>query len=126
MKLEINQFFEAAHQLPDSEDLVSKKCCNLHGHTYKVKIVLSGKVEKSGMVVDFGIIKNIISELDHKFLNDIFGKIPTTAENIAKWIYSRVLTTCKIDKERIGMWEVFVCEGYKGDKNSSWVIYNGE
>ena len=33
-KLEVNRFFDAAHDLPDSENLITKQCTNLHGHTY--------------------------------------------------------------------------------------------
>ena len=33
-KLSISIFFDAAHQLSDSEDLFTKRCASLHGHTY--------------------------------------------------------------------------------------------
>lgn len=53
------------------------------------------KLDDLGMVADFkdlkGIVENIISELDHKYLNDVeyFKHVNPTSENIAKYIYDR-------------------------------------
>lgn len=90
-------YFEAAHRLP----LHDGKCKEMHGHSYKVQIVLAGKqlmVEgpKSGMLVDFGTIKRLMSKTiatyDHSVLNDLepFNlkppKRPPTAENLCSVI----------------------------------------
>lgn len=124
ISIEVKEFFSAAHQLPNTEHLVTKQCAQLHGHTYLV-IVEANCQEwemKGGMVVDFKGIKNIINELDHRFINDIFGALPnwkdkpTTAENIALYLKSRISTEYKFLKNL----EVSVCEGYKGE-NSNWV-----
>jgi 6-pyruvoyltetrahydropterin/6-carboxytetrahydropterin synthase len=48
-------------------------CANIHGHSYRLLVTVSGNVNeiqenpKLGMVIDFGDLKNIISEeiLDH-------------------------------------------------------------
>ena len=81
--------FSAAHNLIDYQG----KCENLHGHNYKLEILLSGKLKDDGMVIDFVELKKIvkkaiIEELDHKYLNDIISQ--PTAENIILWIWERL------------------------------------
>ena len=51
----------------------SKKCLNLHGHTFKVSVEILGEVEQSsGMVLDFSTLKRIVKEVvrdyDHKVI----------------------------------------------------------
>lgn len=82
--------FEAAHKLPHVPE--GHKCARLHGHTFYVKLVVSGPVgETSGWVMDFGDIKQafkpIYDRLDHYYLNDIEGLDNPTSENLAKWIW---------------------------------------
>lgn len=81
--------FDAAHRLLNYDG----PCANLHGHTYKLQIVLSDPVQKNGMVIDFVDLKKIVTErviskLDHKFINKIIKQ--STAENIAIWIWKQV------------------------------------
>ncbi|HIJ68423.1 MAG TPA: 6-carboxytetrahydropterin synthase, partial [Deltaproteobacteria bacterium] len=46
--------FAAAHNLKDFRG----KCENLHGHNWKVEVVLRGKsLESNGILVDFGEVK---------------------------------------------------------------------
>lgn len=119
--LEITRFIDAAHQLPDSESLVTKKCCSLHGHSYAIKVKINQDKLINGMVVDFGRIKEIIDRLDHKFINDVFMQDPvwehqpTTAENIATYLQDAILFEIHVHAS------VSVCEGYKGLENSAWV-----
>ena len=93
MKLFKEFSFEAAHKLP----LVDKnhKCFNLHGHSFNVKITIKGPVNELGRVMDLSDIKNfckpIIEELDHKYLNEIDGLDNPTSENIAVWIWQRLI-----------------------------------
>jgi 6-pyruvoyltetrahydropterin/6-carboxytetrahydropterin synthase len=82
--------FDAAHQLIGYEG----PCENLHGHTWKVQVFLSGaKLNKTGMVMDFKQIKAylqlILSKLDHTNLNIVpyFKKTNPTSENVAKYIF---------------------------------------
>lgn len=51
--------FEGSHIV---RDCTTKRCSeNIHGHSYKVEILLeSDKLDNGGMVVDFGVIKNSI------------------------------------------------------------------
>ena len=62
-----NFTFSACHILP-----AHKKCSRLHGHTYALHARIHGKQDKSGMIVDFAVIKDamrkIVDELDHKVL----------------------------------------------------------
>ena len=104
--------FASAHQLHGLEE--GHKCGRLHGHNYKVEVILSSKeVNKDGFVFDYGkmdFIKHYIdSNLDHKNLNDIFD-FQTSAENIAQFLYHYFkLAFSEIDKN-ILLQEVVVSE----------------
>lgn len=83
--------FDSAHHLHCYEG----KCKSLHGHTYKLLTILSGRVNELGIVVDFAEIKRIVKEtvidrLDHKYLNEVLPPMNTTAENMVVWIYEQV------------------------------------
>ena len=88
-------YFEAAHQLNLSYE---SKCENLHGHSYKCAVTITSstnELNQDGMIVDFVEFKKIIKEkiedrLDHKYLNDIFGKTNSTAEYMSKWIAEEI------------------------------------
>lgn len=52
---------------------ISEKCKNLHGHTFTVDVEVEWNIdEETGMVIDFGKIKEIagkvLEEWDHKLL----------------------------------------------------------
>ena len=85
--------FEAAHWLPTFPE--GHKCRRLHGHSFRVEIVVGGEVDPArGYLVDFGEIRDavtpLIDQLDHRLLNDIDGLSNPTAELLAKWIYDRL------------------------------------
>jgi 6-pyruvoyltetrahydropterin/6-carboxytetrahydropterin synthase len=86
--------FEAAHRLPNVPP--GHKCANLHGHSYRVQVEISGPVDSfTGFVVDFSALslawKQLIhAELDHKYLNDVPGLENPTAEHLAAWIFARL------------------------------------
>lgn len=67
-------------------------CKSLHGHNWIIEIeVKSSILDSSGMIIDFGIIKKVVNQLDHKNITDILGKfLNPTAENIAKWICDKI------------------------------------
>lgn len=86
--------FEAAHRLPNVVE--GHKCARLHGHSYRVVVHVSGKVDEvSGWVMDFGDIKRafkpIEDQLDHYYLNDVAGLENPTSEILARWIWERLL-----------------------------------
>lgn len=85
--------FEAAHWLPTFPE--GHKCRRLHGHSFKVDIVVEGEMdEQAGYLLDFGDLKQIVQplrdRLDHRLLNDIEGLSNPTAELLARWIYDRL------------------------------------
>lgn len=89
----VTRTFSAAHALREYKG----RCERLHGHTWKVRVdITSGKLDATGMVVDFTDIKmnldRIIENLDHHYLNEIaaFTKVNPTAENIAVFIFQQM------------------------------------
>ncbi len=85
--------FEAAHSLSGAPE--GHKCRQLHGHSYRVDIHVTGDVdETSGWVIDFGDIKKtiepILDELDHRNLNEIPGLENSTSEFMARYLWERI------------------------------------
>lgn len=55
--------FEAAHRLYDVATYSEECRDNIHGHSYKVKVVVGReKLNDAGMVVDFKLLKKLIRE----------------------------------------------------------------
>jgi 6-pyruvoyltetrahydropterin/6-carboxytetrahydropterin synthase len=85
--------FDSAHFLPNVPD--GHKCKQMHGHTYRLRVVLTGALEpKLGWIMDFKELKDavspVIDQLDHKLINDIKGLENPTAENITVWIWEMI------------------------------------
>jgi len=82
--------FDASHHLHCYEG----KCKNLHGHTYRVTLTVSGYLNDLGLVIDFSELKAIWKSkieiyLDHQYLNETLPNMNTTAENIVVWLYEQ-------------------------------------
>lgn len=103
--------FEAAHYLPDYEG----PCRQIHGHSYKVTIIVGGKVRDDGMIIDFTVLKREINLLlalvDHQLLNELthlsFASMPTV-ENIALWLgrsLTEELKRYNVTVEYLTVWE---------------------
>lgn len=91
--VKVENSFSGAHRLMKYKG----KCEELHGHNWKVEVeIKSEDLDNIGMVVDFTevkiYLKSIMSELDHKYLNDLeyFKHTNPTSENIAKYVYDRM------------------------------------
>ncbi len=96
--------FEAAHRLPNVPE--GHKCARLHGHSYRVRITVSGTPgEHSGWIMDFSDLAEafqpILSQLDHYYLNDIEGLENPTSERLAEWIWHKLTpslpTLCAVE-----------------------------
>ena len=110
-ELSIETGFASAHQLRGYKG----KCEKLHGHNWKVQIsVTAERLNEIDLAIDFHELKKIanevVSPLDHAFLNDIFPfteKNPSS-ENIAKWIYESMKKKINDDNIRVSavtVWE---------------------
>ena len=85
--------FAAAHNLRNFRG----RCENLHGHNWKIEVVLRGKVlNESGVLVDFAEVKQVtrelLKEIDHQYLNDLpfFRENNPSSENIARYLFERL------------------------------------
>ena len=110
MKISKEFKFEMAHKLENS---YTCKCQNLHGHSYKAFVELSGRIGKGGVVTDFTLVKEeigfVFDWLDHSIMLKDFDTVTTilkplasadilkkvfvtnrepTAENIALWVFA--------------------------------------
>jgi len=103
--------FSAAHNLRGYK----KKCEELHGHNWKVRVGIQGeKLDGIGMLIDFREVKDylerILEKLDHKYLNEIshFKMTNPTSENIARFIYNELKGQLKSSHYRVSkvtVWE---------------------
>lgn len=109
MKAKIAKEFtwSMSHRLPFHKGL----CKNIHGHAYKMRVIVGGETDENGMLIDFydldGAVRPIISSFDHAFLCDEkdtklidfvkdngfkYSVIPTTttAENVGWFILQKL------------------------------------
>ena len=108
-ELSVTDHFAASHFLSGYKG----KCKNLHGHTWKVCVVLNKKkLDKLGMVVDFKFVKkqlkSILDNLDHTHLNTLvfFKKNNPTTENLAKYIFDKLAErSTALTVKRVTVWE---------------------
>ena len=110
--------FDSAHFLPNVPN--GHKCKNMHGHTYRLRVVLQGETDPVlGWIMDFKELKDIVSpvidQLDHKLINDIRDLENPTAENITVWIWKRIKPSLP-QLSRIELYET----------PTTGVIYNGK
>jgi 6-pyruvoyltetrahydropterin/6-carboxytetrahydropterin synthase len=86
-------------------------CKNIHGHTYKLRIIFDGAIDQDGMVLDYyeigSIVQPFVDLLDHAFMCEaademMKGFLETngfkhiiidsepTAENISYWFADKL------------------------------------
>lgn len=99
--------WEMGHRLP----FHNGGCQNIHGHSYRMRVVVEGRLDAEGMVLDYfdlkEIIAPIVAQIDHSFLCDdrdeamlaFFSANPlkhtvvpfrTTAENLTGWFLDQI------------------------------------
>ena len=109
----VEQTFAAAHALRNYKG----GCENVHGHNFKVQVVLAGeRLDDAGLLVDFIDVKNlmgqILARLDHQNLNETppFDVKNPSAENIAEYICTEmtgglVNTPVPVRIREVKVWE---------------------
>jgi 6-pyruvoyltetrahydropterin/6-carboxytetrahydropterin synthase len=102
--------FSAAHSLRDYPG----DCANLHGHNWHLEVLVGGKLNPCGMVMDFRDlkqrVKSITDKLDHKYINEVkpFDTVNPTAENLAKYIFDELnlsLQDTEAKTQQVSIWE---------------------
>ncbi|MCE5313625.1 MAG: 6-carboxytetrahydropterin synthase QueD [Armatimonadota bacterium] len=106
-EITIEDSFDAAHRLPNYQG----DCSRVHGHTYKVQARFrADMLDSVGMAIDFRMAKEILREtlniMDHHYINELpeFSDQNPTAENIARFIYDRVITRERL-LHSVSVWE---------------------
>ena len=92
-EIAVEESFAAGHALRGYKG----KCENVHGHNYKIRVILAGKsLDSVGLLYDFVELRKqmaaVIHSLDHRFLNELppFTELNPSAENIAKYFYDEL------------------------------------
>jgi 6-pyruvoyltetrahydropterin/6-carboxytetrahydropterin synthase len=113
--------FDSAHRLtgvpPDH------KCARLHGHTYRLRVYVSGPPDERGFAggLDYSeidaAVKRVLSHVDHYCLNDVDPRClsnPTT-ENVCRWLWPR------LKAEMPSLSKIVLCESA-----TTWCEYGGQ
>ncbi len=108
-ELSIKTDFAAAHSLRGHEG----KCKILHGHTWKVEVVVTkSSLDRIGRIVDFSVVKkqlkDFLSTIDHRHLNICppFDRMNPTTENLARYIFDGFSKVCRpLKLKRVTVWE---------------------
>ena len=99
MQLGQDFMFSAARKLPTAKDQP------LHGHKYRLRVVIRGELNEDGVIADSATIRKVVNDLivkklDNGFLNDYF-KNPTL-ENVTKWVWDELYD---LNLSEIVLWE---------------------
>jgi len=94
--------FDSAHSLPNVPE--GHKCKAIHGHTYRLKVIIEGDLDPHlGWVMDFSDLKNVvkpvIDQIDHKYMNELKGLENPTCEAIAIWLWNKIKPSLPLLKE---------------------------
>ena len=122
LSVTVESGFDAAHRLLED----SGKCHNIHGHSYMVKVAVSGELDEKGMVIDFRELKqrlkSVLSVFDHSLLLNKEDPVLSvlsgydlsiveffndpTAEVLAEWIFHHLNLR---SLESVIVWETVNC-----------------
>jgi 6-pyruvoyltetrahydropterin/6-carboxytetrahydropterin synthase len=107
----VRDTFAAAHRL----EAYHGKCEALHGHNFRVEALFRGEtIGKEGMLVDFAVLKghlkDVLSGLDHKYINDIpfFKERASSSEYLALYLYEALkekVTGAGVAVHEVRVWE---------------------
>ncbi len=100
MKIRVEDTFDAATALPGHD-----RCADLHGHTYRVELVVEGE-PVGGVLADFRVVRKALraqlESYDHKDLNAFFDY--PSCENICAAL-CRDLSKAVPGLEMVRVWE---------------------
>eukprot|EP00004_Rigifila_ramosa_P020084 TRINITY_DN5195_c0_g1_i1.p1 TRINITY_DN5195_c0_g1~~TRINITY_DN5195_c0_g1_i1.p1 ORF type:complete len:156 (+),score=29.05 TRINITY_DN5195_c0_g1_i1:6-473(+) len=95
-ELQRDFYFEAGHCLVHHDG----KCKRPHGHSYTLRLLLSGNQlqtsgPKTNMIVDFDDLERVVAplledKLDHHNLNETLGTDSPSAEFISRYVYHQL------------------------------------
>jgi len=124
-ELKVITRFAAAHRLT----MVGAKCETMHGHNWKIEVVLQGdRLNSAGVLMDFGdvkaLLRDIIARLDHQFLNELpmFAGGQPSSERIAAFVADRLqqaLDVPTVRVSRVSAWE-------SEDACATWIADKGQ
>lgn len=101
MRLGIIDHIDSAHYLPGHG-----KCGKIHGHTYKIEVIIEGEIRENGMVIDFYNLKKSVretlQEYDHILLNELI-ELPSS-EYLCQHIHSKLLERFEFPL-KVKVWE---------------------
>lgn len=102
MEISIGKTFEfdACHHLGDK--CIYGKCSNMHGHTYRLDVEITGVINEHGWICNFADLKQVVSDYviekyDHTYINK-FIEMPT-AENMILDIYQ--ILSAKLSEKKL-------------------------
>jgi len=108
MKIQLTEefTFESAHRIRNEREEYGE----LHGHSHKVFVTISGELLPVGWIIDQHefrqIVSRIIKRLDHRYLNEILET--TTAEGIAIYLFKEIMISFAFKK--VNLESVKVCK----------------
>ncbi len=110
-ELSVEEEFSGAHRLVNYRG----SCERLHGHNWKVVLVVRGrKTGSDGLVVDFHLLRDYLrkalGEFDHACLNDLphFRSRSPSSEEIARYLFGKMkkaLAKMPARVARVTVWE---------------------
>ena len=102
MKLQTSQNISIAHFVPTTKK--TSPCRQLHGHTLKVQVSITGDIQSDGMILDFRDIKSIIKEYDHKTLISTYDVLEPASNGDCRFMFEE-------NDHQISMQNIMIVEG---------------
>lgn len=98
-EIEVEHSFDAAHRVVGHEG-GKGKCARLHGHTYGVVVTVAGeRLDDTGFLVDFAVVKGLIDEWDHRTI--LWDQDPLRVSDIVARMGTRELLDAHVGIVRV-------------------------